>query len=252
MFAFVVVVLGGDDLGVVEAVGAIQVQDGVGVLLQQPWREAAPVIAHKLRRSHQQAIPDGGGIEIMVAGDLDVHQLAAQPAVDAVVDDGPVRPRLALLEFHFRLQVASGLEIFEQVALTLQQQAAVHGALLVDRNELAQAAGRDFGAGDVDLQLRSVVDAQAGRDTVGVLVITQALQSHVRRQMVALLHASLHLADAALKPLLGQTRAIPGKRMKSRPRRQPAVRPTVSGGRVTSPDRSIPSKRARAPGSIWK
>lgn len=160
--------------------------------------------AYETGRSHQQPVAQSRVVEIAVAVDLDTHQLAARPARDAVVDHRPVRLRLKLLVVDAGFEITLGLQVFEQVALALHQQAAVDGAFFIDRNQLPEAPVRDFVAGDVDFERGPAIDAQGGRHQVGFAVVSQGVKSHVRRQMVALLHSRLHLADAALQALLGE------------------------------------------------
>ena len=156
--AAVVVERGGRHLHIAESVGAVQVENGVPVVVAQLLRVAPVAIAQLAGLAHRKPLANGGGIEETIAGDLDAHQPVTGVAGDRVGDPLHARRRRLFVEIHHRIEIALRLEIIHQVARAFEQQAAVDGALLKDGDQLAQLALRDLGAAGADFDQRSVVD----------------------------------------------------------------------------------------------
>ena len=72
-----------------------------------------------------------------------------------------------LLKVDGGVEIAGGLEVLKQIAPALQQQAPVHGAFLIDRDQLAQFAVGHFRACGLNLHQRPVVDGDGGSHGVG-------------------------------------------------------------------------------------
>ena len=138
--ALVIVFDLGGDIRLAEAVGVIEVAYRIKIVIQQFLGVAAGAVARKNRRRHEEALAQSGRIEKLVPGDFDVHQLVARVARHAIVDHLLAVFRRALVEIDVCLEVPKRLEIFGQIALAFHQQAAVDGVLLVNGNQLAQAA----------------------------------------------------------------------------------------------------------------
>ncbi len=128
---------------VAEPVGAIQVDYGTAVAVPQLLRIAAIAEVQETRFPGAEALADGLGGEESVADELDVNQLVPGVACDGVVDYLHAGGLGFLGEIGRCLEIALGLEVIDQVARALEQQAAVHGPLFIDGDQLAQASARD-------------------------------------------------------------------------------------------------------------
>jgi hypothetical protein len=79
-------------------------------------------------------------------------------AVDLIQDHRTPRSWLRLRIIHHRFKVTLRLHVLRQVALSLQQQAAVHRTLLIDRYQLTQARFPNVGALGSHFDNRTVID----------------------------------------------------------------------------------------------
>ena len=118
---------------VAESVGLVQAGDGLLVAPQQ--RPAIAAAAELQQRSaHQEhALADGFGPEILVALNVDQHQLVALAGVDEIVDRRLIVDDALRFELDFGIEITLRLKVVPQVALAFEQQGIVHACALRKR-----------------------------------------------------------------------------------------------------------------------
>ena len=97
-------------LDVAESVRLVQVGDGLLVAAHEVLAVSPVGELQERGRLQEHALADGFCAEVAVAGDLDLHQLVALPAVDQEVDGGLVVDDGLFLELHFGFEIALRLE----------------------------------------------------------------------------------------------------------------------------------------------
>ena len=184
------------NVGLAKPVGAVKLPQRLLVALQQFLRITAVAEAEETRRRDVDAFAQRRGAEKLVPRDLDALQLVTLVSLDAVVDLIHVRRRPFFIEVHRGVEVALRLEIFDQIALPFDKQRAVYRALLIHRNQLPQLAARHLGPGCLHFDHGSVLDVDGGRQAVGIGVVVELFQCHLRFQVIALLKILAHARQA--------------------------------------------------------
>src|ERR1035441_4653408 len=201
--ALIIVLAARGDGGFAEAIGLIEIDDGLDIAAEQAGAVAAVRELEQRSGLEVHALADGVEAKIAVAGDDDGDQLVARAGVDKVVDGGAIVDDALLFEHHLGFEIAFGLEKILEVVGAFNQQVAIHGVLFEDRHVALHFPLRNLGADGMDFDARAGLNAQSGLRRVGRGIVLHAFERDLGLQTIVFLiegaDAFQGLLDAGLR-----------------------------------------------------